>query len=73
MITELTKGWLFVRLLLFYVFFIVVWNYLFIFAPLYSRRTTSQEVGAATGREHYILECVADALFLAIRNYHKRI
>ena len=34
---------------------------------------TLQDVGAATGREHYILECVADALFLAIRNYHNRI
>ena len=32
----------------------------------------SKDVEAATGREHYIMECVADALFLAIRNFHKR-
>lgn len=31
-----------------------------------SRRATSLEAGAATGRDHYILECVADALFLAV-------
>ena len=28
--------------------------------------STSKDVGAAIGREHYILECVADALFLAV-------
>ena len=28
----------------------------------------SQDVGAAIGREHYIWECVADALFLATLN-----
>ena len=39
-----------------------------IFAPANSRRATLQEAGAATGREHYILECVADALFLASLN-----
>ena len=42
------------------------------FASQTHAKQTSQEVGAATRREHYILECVADALFLAIRNYHTR-
>ena len=41
------------------------------FAPANSRRATLYEVGAAIGREHYIMECVADALFLAVRNFHK--
>ena len=36
------------------------------FAPANSRRTDFARVGAATGREHYIMECVADALFLAV-------
>ena len=31
----------------------------------------SHVVRAAIGREHYILNCVADALFLAVRNFHK--
>ena len=38
------------------------------FAPANSRRAISQEAGAVTGREYYILECVADALFLATLN-----
>ena len=36
------------------------------FALANSRRTDFVRVGAATGREHYIMECVADALFLAV-------
>ena len=36
------------------------------FALANSRQTTFKEAGAAIGREHYILECVADALFLAV-------
>ena len=36
------------------------------FAPANSHRANFVKVGAAIGREHYILECVADALFLAV-------
>lgn len=52
--------------LIFFPFFFHYWKIFHIFATANSRRATSQEARAAIGREHYILECVADALFLAV-------
>lgn len=45
------------------------WNKMCTFAPANSRRATLQEVGAATGREHYILRKVfANAMTLFALN-----